>query len=107
MKADGPLLMVDGLRVRHNARGGRVNAVNGVSFQLAHGQTLGLVGESGCGKSSLAKTIVGLNRALSGRIHFAGTDITPHGFSLLKRKNGDVARKLQLVCPDPLTSLNP
>jgi oligopeptide/dipeptide ABC transporter ATP-binding protein len=107
MKADVPLLMVEGLEVRHHSQGGAVNALNGVSFQVARGQTIGLVGESGCGKSTLAKTIVGLHRAAAGRILFSGADITPRGLFRQKTRRRAVTRKLQMVFQDPLTSLNP
>ncbi len=107
MKADVPLLMVEGLEVRHHSHGGAVNALNGVSFQVARGQTIGLVGESGCGKSTLAKTIVGLYRASAGRILFSGADITPKGVFRQKNRRRAVTRKLQMVFQDPLTSLNP
>ena len=107
MKADVPLLMVEGLEVRHHSHGGAVNALNGVSFSIARGQTIGLVGESGCGKSTLAKTIVGLYRAAAGRILFSGADITPKGVFRQKTRRRAVTRKLQMVFQDPLTSLNP
>jgi peptide/nickel transport system ATP-binding protein len=107
MKADAPLLAVEGLEVRHRSHGGSVNAVNGVSFTVARGQTIGLVGESGCGKSTLAKTILGLYRASAGRILFAGHDITPRGLFRQKVRRSAVTQKLQMVFQDPLTSLNP
>lgn len=107
MKADAPLLAVEGLEVRHRSHGGTVNAVNGVSFTVTRGQTIGLVGESGCGKSTLAKTILGLYRASAGRILFAGHDITPRGLFRQKIRRSAVTQKLQMVFQDPLTSLNP
>jgi peptide/nickel transport system ATP-binding protein len=107
MKADAPLLAVEGLEVRHRSQDGTVKAVNGVSFTVARGQTIGLVGESGCGKSTLAKTILGLYRASAGRILFAGHDITPRGLFRQRTRRSAVTQKLQMVFQDPLTSLNP
>ena len=53
-----------------------LHAVDGVSFDLEHGETMGLVGESGCGKSTVARTIIGLHAATSGSVMFDGTDLT-------------------------------
>ena len=81
-----PLLSVSQLRVHFPVRGGvmlrqtgAVHAVDGVSFDIAPGETLGLVGESGCGKSTLGKAVVRLLKPTSGSIHFEKTDITQSG----------------------------
>jgi peptide/nickel transport system ATP-binding protein len=83
-------------------RGGHV-AVDGVSLSIARGETLGLVGESGCGKSSLSKTLVGLLPAASGTIELHGADVT----SMTKQDRTRLTASVQYVFQDPLASLNP
>ncbi|RDG39235.1 ABC transporter ATP-binding protein [Streptomyces corynorhini] len=82
---------------------GAVQAVDGVSFDLAPGETLGIVGESGCGKSTVAKMLVNLERPTSGVIRYKGEDITRLSGRALKA----VRRNIQMVFQDPYTSLNP
>ncbi|MFE3141763.1 ABC transporter ATP-binding protein [Streptomyces scopuliridis] len=82
---------------------GAVRAVDGVSFALAPGETLGIVGESGCGKSTVAKLVVNLERPTSGAIRYKGEDITRLSGRALKA----VRRNIQMVFQDPYTSLNP
>jgi oligopeptide transport system ATP-binding protein len=82
---------------------GAVQAVSGVSFELRPGETLGVVGESGCGKSTVAKLITSLERPTAGRILYKGEDITRLSGRALKA----VRRNIQLVFQDPYTSLNP
>ncbi|MEU0281407.1 dipeptide ABC transporter ATP-binding protein [Streptomyces sp. NPDC006195] len=82
---------------------GAVRAVDGVSFALAAGETLGIVGESGCGKSTVAKLVVNLERPTSGAIRYKGEDITRLSGRALKA----VRRNIQMVFQDPYTSLNP
>ncbi|MFC9427790.1 ABC transporter ATP-binding protein [Streptomyces sp. NPDC056987] len=82
---------------------GAVRAVDGVSFGLAPGETLGIVGESGCGKSTVAKLLVHLERPTSGAIRYKGEDITKLSGRALKA----VRRNIQMVFQDPYTSLNP
>jgi oligopeptide/dipeptide ABC transporter ATP-binding protein len=106
-----PLLVVEDL-VKHFpiTRGivfqkeiGRVRAVDGVSFTLEKGQTLGVVGESGCGKSTMARCVMRLLEATSGKITFDGRDIT----KLSARDLMPVRRELMMVFQDPYASLNP
>ncbi|WP_367434465.1 ABC transporter ATP-binding protein [Streptomyces celluloflavus] len=82
---------------------GAVRAVDGVSFTLHKGETLGIVGESGCGKSTVARLLVGLERPTAGRIRYQGQDITELSGRALKA----VRRDIQMVFQDPYTSLNP
>ena len=82
---------------------GAVQAVDGVSFDLRRGETLGIVGESGCGKSTIAKMLVNLERPTAGSIRFKGEDIS----RLSGRALRAVRRNIQMVFQDPYTSLNP
>ncbi|MET9957753.1 dipeptide ABC transporter ATP-binding protein [Streptomyces sp. NPDC006326] len=82
---------------------GAVKAVDGVSFGLAQGETLGIVGESGCGKSTVARMLVNLERPTAGAISYKGEDITRLSGKALKA----VRRNIQMVFQDPYTSLNP
>ncbi|WTW95258.1 dipeptide ABC transporter ATP-binding protein [Streptomycetaceae bacterium NBC_01309] len=82
---------------------GAVKAVDGVSFDLLHGETLGLVGESGCGKSTVAKLLMNLEKASAGQVLYKGEDISKVSGRALKT----VRRNIQMVFQDPYTSLNP
>ncbi|MEU5955716.1 dipeptide ABC transporter ATP-binding protein [Streptomyces sp. NPDC047525] len=106
-----PILQVRGL-VKHypltqgiviRKQIGAVKAVDGVDFDLGHGETLGIVGESGCGKSTVAKMLVNLERPTAGEIRYKGEDISKLSGRALKA----VRRNIQMVFQDPYTSLNP
>jgi len=107
---DGALLEVDHLKVHFPVlRGllqrqvGTVKAVDGVSFSLPDRSTLGLVGESGCGKSTTARAILRLVDVTSGTVRFDGTDLATLRGPGLRRTR----RKMQMIFQDPLASLNP
>jgi oligopeptide/dipeptide ABC transporter ATP-binding protein len=97
------LLALHDVHVRFNTAAGIVRAVNGISLELAVGETLGLVGESGCGKSTLGKAILKLVPIAEGEIVVDGVDIAPLGRAQL----AEMRRKVQMIFQDPYGSLNP
>jgi oligopeptide/dipeptide ABC transporter ATP-binding protein len=104
-----PLLSVRDLRTHFHMREGVVHAVDGVSFDVEKGRVLGIVGESGCGKTVTALSIIGLiqkpvARIVSGEVLFNGRDLTP----LTERELEDVrGSQIAMIFQDPMTSLNP
>ncbi len=97
------LLEVEDLVVEFRTGRNRVQAVSGVTFSVAPGETLGLVGESGCGKSTTGRAIVQVERPTSGAVRFEGRDLTRLRSAELRR----VRTKLQMIFQDPISSLNP
>jgi oligopeptide transport system ATP-binding protein len=98
-----PLLQVEDLRVHFVGQGATVKAVDGLSFSVARGRTLGLVGESGCGKSTTGYAILQLIRPTAGRVLYDGTDLCTLDGRQLRR----MRRKLQIIFQDSHASLNP
>jgi len=105
---DAPLLDVTDLRVEFGTERGTVHAVNGISFAIDEGETLGIVGESGCGKSVTALALLGL-LARNGRV--TGGTATLAGRDLLQMSDGELrqirGKDIALIFQDPMTSLNP
>jgi oligopeptide transport system ATP-binding protein len=99
---------VEDLRVRFWTRRGTVHAVNGISFDIAPGETLGIVGESGCGKSVTSLAILGLlsrnGRVESGKAVFEGRDLIRQSDRALRSVRG---KEIAMIFQDPMTSLNP
>ena len=97
------LMRVEGLVVEFPTRKGTVHAVSEVSFDIRTGETLGLVGESGCGKSTTGRALLQLPRPTSGVVEFEGTDLTRLDDEAMRR----LRPNLQMIVQDPRSSLNP
>jgi oligopeptide/dipeptide ABC transporter ATP-binding protein len=104
----GPLLNVDGLKVDFRTEDGVVHAVDGVSFEVKPGEVLAVVGESGCGKSVTAMTLMGLTRSpnaqITGRAQLGDAELISASDEELRGIRGE---KLAMIFQDPMTSLNP
>lgn len=105
-----PLIQVDHLKKYYPIKGGiithvtgNIHAVDDVSFSIAEGETLGLVGESGCGKSTIGRQLVGLETPTEGKIYYEGNDLS----ALKKKEMQQIRTQLQMVFQDPYSSLNP
>jgi peptide/nickel transport system ATP-binding protein len=97
------LLEVRDLKKYFHTKGGQLHAVDGVSFALDEGKTLGVVGESGCGKTTLGRTILHLLDITAGRLFFEGKDIT----APTRKELGALREHMQIIFQDPYSSLNP
>src|ERR1700752_1650093 len=107
-KSSTPVLELDNARISYFTRAGEINVIPAVSFKLNQGEAIGLVGESGCGKSTVAFAIMkylgGAGRLTGGRILFEGRDMSKMSDSDLRSIRG---RRLAMVYQDPMSSLNP
>src|SRR5205085_3217314 len=109
--ADGELLRVQNLKMYFpitqgiilQRQVGWVRAVDDISFTVKRGETLGLVGESGCGKSTTGRAILQLHKPTEGEVLFEGTDLTQIGGERLRR----MRKRMQMIFQDPYASLNP
>lgn len=110
MSQTQPLVKVENLKMHFPIKGGilsktvgEVKAVDGISFFINKGETLGLVGESGCGKSTTGRMLLRLLEPTEGKIYFEGEDITKLSTNEMRKKR----REMQMVFQDPFASLNP
>lgn len=97
------LLDIENLRTTFDIHVGKVQAVRGVNLHVDEGETVGVVGESGCGKSTVGKMLLDIYHPTSGRIFYEGTDIT----NLSAHERRPYIKKMQLVWQDPYSSLDP
>jgi peptide/nickel transport system ATP-binding protein len=102
-RPEDALLRIDDLVVEFGSGRRTVHAVSGISLDILQGETLGLVGESGCGKSTTGRAIIQMPRPTSGTVRFAGRDLARLSGDELRR----VRTELQLIFQDPISSLNP
>jgi len=99
-----PLVKVRGLKKHFNIPGkGKLHAVDGVDFDVYAGETLGLVGESGCGKSTVGNVLLRLHEKTDGQMLFRGTDV----FNSRGAESFELCKKIQIIFQDPYSSLNP
>ena len=98
-----PLLEVKNLKKYFKTKNGMLHAVDDVTFSIERGKTLGVVGESGCGKSTIGRTILRLTEPTSGSVYFDGEDVT----KCSAKRMIELRRKMQMIFQDPFASLNP
>ena len=97
------LLKVENVKKYFNVGSGILKAVDGISFELHKGETLGLVGESGCGKSTVGRTVLRLYEPTAGKVTFKGIDL----YSLPKKGLKEIRKQMQIIFQDPYASLDP
>ena len=103
LRGDDAILSVDGLEVEYHTSRGTFQAVAGVSFDLLPGETLGIVGESGCGKSTTGRAVLRLDPIAGGRVRFRDDLID----SASPKRMRELRRDMQMIFQDPVSSLNP
>jgi oligopeptide transport system ATP-binding protein len=104
MQQQSPLIKVEHLKKTFKVGKNKIlKAVDGVSFEIEKGKTLGLVGESGCGKTTVGRTLVNIYEPDGGKIYFNGQDIN----TVKKEDQKNLSRKMQMIFQDPYASLNP
>nr|WP_279549988.1 ABC transporter ATP-binding protein [Leucobacter weissii] len=103
LRGDAAVLSVDDLEVEYHTSAGAFKAVAGVSFDLLQGETLGIVGESGCGKSTTGRAVLRLDPIAGGRVRFKDEAIDEAG----PRRMQELRREMQMIFQDPVSSLNP
>jgi len=103
MSAETPILSVRNLKKYFHVAKGNLHAVDDISFDIAKGRTLGMVGESGCGKSTTGRLLVRLHEASAGSIVYDGTDVTNADKQTMKR----MRTRMQMIFQDPYSSINP
>ena len=104
LRDDGDVVLrVTDLEQRFDVAGGTVKAVSGISFDVLRGETLGIVGESGCGKSTTGRAIMQLPRPTAGSVRFEGRELTELSGSEVR----EARTKVQMIFQDPVSSLNP
>ena len=100
---DNPILSARNVTVEYSTESGRFAAIQDMNLDLAEGETLGLVGESGCGKSTTGRAILQLPRPTSGKVFFEDTELT----EISQKDMRPIRRRLQIIFQDPVSSLNP
>ncbi len=103
LRGDAAILSVEDLEVEYHTSAGAFKAVAGVSFDLLQGETLGIVGESGCGKSTTGRAVLRLDPIAGGRVRFKDDDIAEASPKRMK----ELRREMQMIFQDPVSSLNP
>ncbi|MCQ2499979.1 MAG: ATP-binding cassette domain-containing protein, partial [Lachnospiraceae bacterium] len=97
------ILRVEGLKKYFDTPKGKLHAVDDVNFTLNRGETLGIVGESGCGKSTMGRAILRLHEPTAGKVYFEGEDILSYNKAKMKK----LRQEMQIIFQDPYSSLNP
>lgn len=103
MQENREMLKVEGLKKYFPTPAGMLHAVDDVNFSIRQGETLGVVGESGCGKSTMGRTILRLHEPTGGNVYFQGKDVTGYNRKQLK----ELRKDMQMIFQDPFASLNP